>query len=68
MSMQVTDDGKGISVLDLESSRSFGLMGMRERAQVFGGRLDIASAPGEGTRVQVVIPLPRLVEVAGNHA
>jgi PAS domain S-box-containing protein len=68
MSMEVTDDGKGISVLDLESSRSFGLIGMRERAQVFGGRLDIDSAPREGTRVQVMIPLSRLVEVAGNHA
>jgi signal transduction histidine kinase len=68
MSMEVTDDGKGISVLDRESSRSFGLMGMRERAQVFGGRLDIDGVPGEGTRVQVMIPLSRLVEVAGKDA
>ncbi|MGB8144999.1 MAG: ATP-binding protein, partial [Chromatiaceae bacterium] len=39
MSLEVKDDGKGISVFDLESSRSFGLMGMRERAHVFGGLL-----------------------------
>jgi len=34
-----------------------GLLGMRERAALLGGRIDIASAPGEGTRVHVTIPL-----------
>jgi len=59
LSVGVKDDGKGISALDLESNRSFGLLGMRERAQVFGGQVDIDSAPGVGTTVHVAIPLPR---------
>ncbi|MGB8146274.1 MAG: ATP-binding protein, partial [Chromatiaceae bacterium] len=68
MSLEVKDDGKGIPVFDLESSRSFGLMGMRERAQVFGGLLDIDSAPGEGTTVHVAMPLPGPVEVVSNDS
>jgi signal transduction histidine kinase len=34
-------------------------MGMRERARHFGGRIDITSAPGEGTRMCLTIALPR---------
>jgi signal transduction histidine kinase len=32
-------------------------MGMRERAGHFGGRLTVDSAPGQGTRVRLVMPL-----------
>jgi len=32
------------------------LMGLKERAQLFGGQMIIASQPGEGTRVKVVLP------------
>jgi signal transduction histidine kinase len=35
----------------------FGLLGIRERAEHFGGRLDVRSAPGRGT--QVLLALPR---------
>ena len=34
----------------------WGLAGMRERAARIGARLDIASGPGEGTRVEVQVP------------
>lgn len=38
--------------------RSFGLIGMRERAQSLGGDVTIRSRPGAGTEVRAVIPLP----------
>ncbi|MBS1202161.1 MAG: histidine kinase, partial [Chromatiaceae bacterium] len=56
----VEDNGKGISTIDLESGRSFGLLGMRERAAVFGGRLAIRGQAGVGTRVSVTIPASAL--------
>ena len=36
----------------------FGLIGMRERAERLGGELRLASQPGEGTEVEVRVPLP----------
>jgi signal transduction histidine kinase len=53
----LTDDGHGF---DARSSRfrwSHGLMGMRQRVEAFGGRLDIESQVGGGTRVRVEIPI-----------
>jgi signal transduction histidine kinase len=35
--------------------RSFGLVGMRERAELLGGTVEIKSAPGKGTQVLVSI-------------
>ena len=66
LNMVVRDNGRGISALDLESSRSFGLLGMRERAHVFGGRVDIQHEPKGGTSVRVCIPVPN-AEVASSH-
>jgi signal transduction histidine kinase len=34
-----------------------GLLGMRERVELLGGRLSVESAPGQGTRVQVRLPI-----------
>jgi two-component system, NarL family, sensor histidine kinase UhpB len=51
----VADDGKGFCESDL--SDSLGLLGMKERAQVCGGDLEIASAPGNGTTVILRAPL-----------
>lgn len=39
----------------------FGLRGMRKRAATISGRLEIASQPGEGTRIEVIAPLPPTV-------
>ena len=41
----------------LDDARSHGVVGMRERAGHFGGKLSIDSAPGQGTRVRLVMPL-----------
>jgi PAS domain S-box-containing protein len=56
--MDVRDDGIGAAPDALDDARSYGVMGMRERAGHFGGRLTIDSAPGQGTRVRLVMPLP----------
>jgi PAS domain S-box-containing protein len=55
--LQVRDDGVGASPEALNDARSYGVLGMRERAAHFGGRLDIESHPGRGTTVRLVMPL-----------
>ena len=56
--LQVDDNGTGIGQRD-EASRgaSFGLVGMRERAHLLGGRFSVHGSPLGGTRVSVVLPL-----------
>ena len=39
-----------------ENGRGLGLFGMKERASYVGGRVDIESRPGAGTKITVVIP------------
>ncbi len=56
--IDVRDDGVGTTPEALNHPHSWGVIGMRERAAQFGGRLAIDSAPGQGTRVRLVMPLP----------
>ena len=55
--LQVRDDGVGAAPEALNDARSYGVLGMRERAGHFGGRLGIESFPGRGTTVRLVMPL-----------
>ncbi len=55
--LDVRDDGVGAAPAALADPQSFGVLGMRERAGHFGGRVTIDSAPGQGTRVRLVMPL-----------
>lgn len=55
--LEVRDDGVGAAAEAIERPRRFGVMGMRERARHFGGRIDIDGAPGQGTRVRLVMPI-----------
>jgi PAS domain S-box-containing protein len=57
--LEVEDDGLGISQQRLTEQRSLGLLGMRERALAFGGTVEIAGAPGQGTIVTVRMPLSK---------
>ena len=50
----VEDDGVGFHPEQVEEG--LGLKGMRERAEVLGGRLLVQSRPGNGTRVELVLP------------
>ena len=56
LELEVSDDGRGFDPADpvLRASR-LGLTSMEERAAALGGRLDIRSAPGEGTRVMLSV-------------
>jgi two-component system, NarL family, sensor histidine kinase UhpB len=51
----VTDDGDGFDPADSESTQ-FGLLGMQERIGSLGGRLDVESVVGCGTRVEATLP------------
>ena len=53
--MRIKDNGKGIPAEKLNNSRSFGLIGMRERAKSIGGTLEIKSSPGSGTMVKLSV-------------
>ncbi|HEY3494000.1 MAG TPA: GAF domain-containing protein [Polyangiaceae bacterium] len=57
LSLEVTDDGTGITDEALSSTTSLGLLGLRERARRLGGTLLVSGAPERGTRVAVAIPL-----------
>jgi len=54
--LEVQDDGLGFDLADVQAGGGLGLPGMAERAQRIGGRLEIESTPGQGTRVVVEIP------------
>jgi signal transduction histidine kinase len=58
VSVIIEDDGVGFEAEQPDSTRQrFGLIGMRERATLLGGMLDIESHPGKGTTVVARIPL-----------
>jgi two-component system NarL family sensor kinase len=55
LTLSIRDDGVGFSVRAPRSD-GHGVIGMRERAKVLGGRLEVSSAPGKGTRVVARVP------------
>jgi len=55
--LEVTDNGRGITKEQINASRSLGILGMQERAMVFGGQVTINGVPGEGTSLKVEMPL-----------
>jgi PAS domain S-box-containing protein len=61
LSLSVEDDGQGFDVPSEVSvarqPRGIGLVGMRERLELLGGRLEIKSQPGRGTRLVAYAPL-----------
>jgi signal transduction histidine kinase len=57
--MKINDNGKSFSVerlLQAKGSQRLGLLGMRERLEIVGGRFAIESAPSLGTTVTAEIP------------
>jgi PAS domain S-box-containing protein len=55
--LEVKDNGRGLTDDDLSKTRSFGLLGMRERALFLGGDVEVTGFPGKGTTVKVRVPL-----------
>lgn len=63
--LRIADDGTGFSVRDVLAQGGagprhdcYGLRGMRERAELLGGRVAVKSRPGAGTIVEAVVPVP----------
>lgn len=54
--LRVTDNGKGFNT-DESNLNSLGILGMKERALIIGGNLEIVSTPGNGTTVTFTLPL-----------
>jgi signal transduction histidine kinase len=63
LSLKVEDAGAGFDVEEFwrstDEERGFGLRGMRDRVQLFAGRLTVASQPGSGTTIVIEVPLAR---------
>ena len=62
--VSITDDGCGFDPGEVMIKKTFGLLGMRERALTLGGDLMILSRPGRGTSIAVRVPLKRGVSEA----
>lgn len=61
VTLEVRDNGRGISTAEAKNPKSMGLLGMRERAALLGGTFKIGGIPGQnGTRIIVSVPLPEI--------
>ena len=61
--MKIKDDGKSFNVertLHANGGKRLGLLGMRERLEMVGGKFGVESSPGKGTTVQAQIPLGKV--------
>jgi two-component system sensor histidine kinase UhpB len=57
LTLEISDNGSGISDAALNNPKAFGIRGLKERAKVAGGWLDISTRVGHGTTVILTIPL-----------
>jgi signal transduction histidine kinase len=57
--MAISDNGKGITRKEISNPKSLGLVGMRERALLWGGVLNINGIQDKGTMVTVNIPFKK---------
>jgi PAS domain S-box-containing protein len=64
LTLAVTDDGSGFDPLASQSS-GLGLLTMRERVELLGGRLRIETAQGRGTTIEATVPLTVAEPTAG---
>jgi signal transduction histidine kinase len=62
--VEVRDWGRGFDPAALlqKGTQGFGLLSMRKRAEMLGGRLELESSPGAGTRVSLQIPMRRKID------
>ena len=57
LALSVEDNGRGIRDNEIESPRSLGFLGLRERVLAFAGTLEVKGDEGKGTKVSVTIPI-----------
>ena len=59
LELMVRDDGSGFDAN--QQASGMGIRNMRERAALIDGDLRIDTAPGQGTRVTLIVPVPKLI-------
>lgn len=52
----IEDDGKGFTAESIQNKKSFGILGMKERVILLGGRFELISSPGKGTKIIIGLP------------
>jgi len=57
LTLEITDNGRGIAAAERDKPKSFGLKGLQERARTVGGWLDVSSREGHGTSITLSVPL-----------
>lgn len=57
VSLSIEDDGKGFDASQLSTTKSFGILGMKERVASLNGKFELITAPGKGTRIEIKIPV-----------
>jgi PAS domain S-box-containing protein len=57
--LEIKDNGKGITQSQVNDPKSLGLLGMKERAIIFGGSVEVKSSMNDGTTVRAIIPASR---------
>lgn len=55
--LEIQDNGKGIQEKDISSTKTFGILGMKERALLLGGEINFKGVPRQGTTVSVRLPI-----------
>lgn len=55
--LEIKDDGQGIDPATKNNKKNLGLIGIKERTFILGGRYELNSEPGKGTQVKITIPL-----------
>ena len=58
--LTVSDDGQGFDVKGTASKNTLGLLGMKERALMMGARYEFTSQPGQGTTIEVSVPMQEI--------
>ena len=57
LSLEISDDGRGIGEADLAKAQSFGIRGLHERASTVGGWVELSGSPGRGTTLLLSVPV-----------
>ena len=59
LTLNIKDDGRGITEAEIDDRQAFGLIGIRERVRAFNGELKISGVPNGGTLVDVALMLEK---------
>lgn len=66
LTVVIKDKGKGFDLNEArEKKESYGILGMKERVELFGGNIEIFSSPGDGTQVVITVPVKEEAKVHG---